>query len=60
MMKKGSFFVTVTKRLPSKVDFLIIEYEMHPMSWGYATVYIHQKITEPHLSKSEEDSDAEE
>lgn len=31
---------------------------MHPMTWGQATVYIHQKITEPHEAK-EIDSDEE-
>ena len=48
-MKKGTFFVTLTKRLPSQ-DFVVLEYEMHQMSWGGATVYIHQKITDPRES----------
>jgi len=44
-LKKGTFFITFTKRLPG-TDFVVLEYEMHQMSWGAATVYIHQKITE--------------
>lgn len=45
-MKKGSFFVTFTKRLPSN-DFAVLEHTMERMSWGEATVYIHQKNTDP-------------
>jgi len=45
-MKKGAFFVTFTKRLPSN-DFAVLEHVMERMSWGEATVYIHQKVTEP-------------
>lgn len=44
-MKKGSFFITMTKRLPS-AEFEILEYEMYRMSWGEATVFISQKTTE--------------
>lgn len=54
-MKRGSFFVTLTKRLPSN-DFQILEYEMHEMSWGEATVYIHQKTTEPREIDSDEEN----
>jgi hypothetical protein len=32
---------------------------MHPMTWGQATVYLQQKITEPHKAK-EADSEEEE
>ena len=45
-MKRGSFFVTFTKRLPTN-DFTVVEHTMERMSWGEATVYIHQKTTEP-------------
>jgi|LauGreSuBDMM15SN_2_FD.fasta_scaffold59987_1 SAM-dependent methyltransferase len=45
-MKRGSFFVTFTKRLPTN-DFTVVEHTMERMSWGEATVYIHQKNTEP-------------
>ena len=44
-MKKGSFFITMTKRLPSS-EFEILEYEMYRMSWGEATVFVMQKTTE--------------
>ena len=44
-MKKGSFFITMTKRLPSS-EFEILEYEMYRMSWGEATVFVSQKTTE--------------
>jgi SAM-dependent methyltransferase len=39
----GTFFVTFTKRWPSD-KWTVLEHESHPMSWGHATVYIHQKI----------------
>mmetsp|Transcript_25278 Transcript_25278/g.49284 ORF Transcript_25278/g.49284 Transcript_25278/m.49284 type:complete len:247 (-) Transcript_25278:255-995(-) len=45
-MKKGSFFITFTKELPSK-SWKVLEAERHNMSWGQATVYIQQKLTEP-------------
>merc|ERR1712167_153823 len=44
--KRGMFFITLTKRLPGP-HFSVLEYEMYQMSWGGATVYIQQKITEP-------------
>ena len=44
-MKKGSFFISLTKRLPSN-EFKVIENELYNMSWGGATVYVHQKVTE--------------
>lgn len=40
-MKPGSFFVTFTRRLPSK-RWQVLEYERHLMSWGEATVFIHK------------------
>lgn len=45
-MKKGSFFLTLTKRLPC-ADFVILEYELYKMSWGEATIFIMQKTTDP-------------
>lgn len=45
-MKKGSFFLTLTKRLPC-TDFVILEYELYKMSWGEATIFIMQKTTDP-------------
>jgi hypothetical protein len=44
-MKMGSFFITLTKRLPT-LDFVVLEYEMHKMSWGEATIFIMQKQTD--------------
>ena len=49
-MKKGSFFVSFTKRLAS-TDFQIVDHEMYKMSWGEVTVYIMQKMTDPKESK---------
>ncbi len=45
-MKKGAFFITFTKELPSNA-WKVLESERHNMSWGQATVYIQQKITDP-------------
>jgi hypothetical protein len=45
-MKKGAFFVAFTKRLASQ-DFAVLEHDMYRMSWGEATVYIMQKVTDP-------------
>lgn len=56
-MRKGSFVITLTKRLPSK-DFEICEYEMKEMSWGTATVYIQQKVTESRDYNSDEEYDS--
>jgi hypothetical protein len=44
-MKRGSFFISITKRLPV-ADFIVLEHDMFPMSWGNATVYIMQKSTD--------------
>ena len=55
-MKKGSFVISVTKRLPSN-DFTVLEYEMYKMSWGEATIFILQKHNDP---KSDADDDEEE
>jgi len=56
-LKKGTFVITITKRMTSALDFTVIEHEMHPMSWGQATVYIQQKITEPHKAKDVDSDD---
>lgn len=45
-LKRGAFFISLTKRLPV-ADFVVLEHEMFPMSWGNATVYIMQKATDP-------------
>ena len=57
-MRKGSFFISLTKRLPSS-EFEVLEYEMYRMSWGEATVFIMQKVTECN-EEVEEGSDDEE
>jgi hypothetical protein len=58
-LKKGAFVISFTKQLPSP-DFEVLEYELHDMSWGGATVYIMQKITNPHLPNPERSADEEE
>jgi hypothetical protein len=45
-MKKGSFLISLTKRLAT-LDFEVLEHEMYRMSWGEATIFIMQKTTEP-------------
>jgi len=55
-MRKGTFFITLTKRLPSS-DFVVLEYEMYKMSWGEATVFVMQKTTDPKQSLTGDDSD---
>jgi hypothetical protein len=58
-MKRGAFFISLTKRLPV-ADFVVLEHEMFPMSWGNATIYIMQKATEPReLASAAVDSDQE-
>lgn len=44
--RKGAFFVTLTKKIPTP-DWTLLEQKMYKMSWGGATVYIHQKNTDP-------------
>jgi hypothetical protein len=44
-MKKGSFVISLTKRLPSD-DFTLVDHDMYRMSWGEATIFITQKHTE--------------
>jgi hypothetical protein len=56
-MKKGSFIITLTKRL-NVADFQVLEYELHEMSWGSATVYIHQKTSDPRQIEVESDDEA--
>lgn len=53
-MKKGSFFVSLTKRLPCK-DFVVLDFEMYKMSWGEATIFIMQKTTDPRSATSSEE-----
>ena len=56
-MKKGSFFITLSKRLPC-LDFVILEYAIYEASWGSATIYIQQKKTESReLESDSEDED---
>lgn len=55
-LRKGAFFISLTKRLPSS-DFAVLEYEMTRMSWGDATIFIMQKITEPNEDADEDDDD---
>jgi hypothetical protein len=58
-MKRGSFFISITKRLPV-ADFIVLEHDMFPMSWGNATVYIMQKSTDAReLVSAAADSDQE-
>ena len=42
-MRVGSFAITFTKRLPS-AKWEVCESEVHVMSWGTATVFIHKKV----------------
>ena len=44
----------MTKQLPCD-EFTILEYEMHPTSWGDATVFISQKTTDPNRDESDEE-----
>lgn len=57
-LKKGSWFLTITKRLPTSDNFLVTEEKDNrdwecvlsiklAMSWGLATVNIHRKIKHP-------------
>ncbi len=45
-MKQGSFFVTLTKKLPSS-DWKVLDETLYMMSWGGATVVTQQKMTPP-------------
>jgi len=45
-LRKGAIFITFTRRLPS-ANFGLLEYKIYKMSWGGATVFIHQKLTDP-------------
>jgi hypothetical protein len=44
LMKRGSFFVTISQKLPSH-DFVIVEHFMRKVSWGDASIYIQQKVS---------------
>jgi hypothetical protein len=56
-LRKGAFFISLTKRLPSS-EFVVLEYEMYRMSWGEATVYIMQKQTDAKITYNAHDSDS--
>mmetsp|Transcript_26892 Transcript_26892/g.45344 ORF Transcript_26892/g.45344 Transcript_26892/m.45344 type:complete len:295 (+) Transcript_26892:91-975(+) len=61
-MRKGAFFISLTKRLPSS-EFDILEYEMYRMNWGDATIFIMQKNSDPNddaFAASDDDEDEEE
>jgi hypothetical protein len=45
-LRKGAFVVTFTRSL-QRDEFDVLEGETMQMSWGGATVYIHQKRTDP-------------
>ena len=45
-LKKGAFFITLTKKLPS-ASFTVLYQKVFKMSWGGATVFIQQKLTDP-------------
>ena len=51
-MKRGSFFISLTRRLPIG-DFEVVECNMYPMSWGDASIFIMQKVTESNIFPSE-------
>jgi hypothetical protein len=46
LLKKGTHVITLTKDLESH-HFRCVSSESYQMSWGYATVHYHVKITEP-------------
>jgi hypothetical protein len=44
-LKKGTFFVTFTKKLPELSDnWEVCDGFRRLMSWGIATIYVHRKI----------------
>ena len=44
-MKKGSFFVTLTKELAPRSDvWEVLDSTRHRMSWGPATVFVQRKV----------------
>jgi SAM-dependent methyltransferase len=45
-LKRGAFFITFTKKLPS-ASFTVLDQKVFKMSWGGATVFIQQKLTDP-------------
>jgi hypothetical protein len=47
-LKKGSFVVSCTKRLPNP-DFVVVDQTMYQMSWGTSTIFISQKTTDAEL-----------
>ena len=55
-LKKGAFLISLTKQLPSD-DFVVLEYEMYKMSWGDATIFLSQKITDAKQDDDDEEGD---
>lgn len=53
-MKKGSFFISISKILPTK-SFNLVDYGMFPTSFGEATVYLQQKIHGDDVDYDDED-----
>ena len=44
-LKKGTIFITFTKRLPElSENWVIMPGFRRVMSWGIATIYVHRKI----------------
>lgn len=43
-LPEGTFFITVSKKLPSDA-WKVLDSELLEMNWGMGTVFIHQKVT---------------
>jgi len=43
-MKKGSYFISLTKELSSNHWMLVAERQLYKMSWGEATICCHKKV----------------
>ena len=56
LMKRGTFFVTISQKLPSN-DFVIVEHFMRKVSWGEASVYIQQKVSHPGSDDIDDEGD---
>lgn len=57
VLKKGTIFITLTKKVPSQ-HFKVLEHQLYQMSWGGATVFISQKITDPDFGDEAEEQGA--
>jgi hypothetical protein len=55
VLKKGTIFITLTKKVPSK-EFQVLEHQLYQMSWGGATVFISQKVTDPEIEEKVEEA----